>query len=236
MTRSKTITLLGPTARGRFRFTLGVYEQQREQVNGHPHFLKRGQEDVAMWHTEDGWIVGEVSMMGESRGLLHNMCDAALPQDIHARCVWLINTITDWIPSPHIRCVQGDAHEELKALAAAELAEVNSGAEHVRISCPSSLVVRSDSGLEFDLAGIYDRRASALINGRASFVKRDEQSLMLWCRDSDSSVGTPREYGWVVTPSVQLHIGLLCSLDASSCPEQVCQKGAPRKHVRMKDQ
>ena len=141
MTRSKTITLLGPTARGRFRFTLGVYEQQREWVNGHPHFLKRGQEDVAMWHTEDGWIVGEVSMMGESRGLLHNMCDAALPQDVHARCVWLINTITDWIPSPHIRCVQGDAHEELKALAAAELAEVNSGAEHV--SSHNSLETRT---------------------------------------------------------------------------------------------
>ena len=228
MTRASTITLLGATVRGRFRYCLGVYTLMRnEPVNGHPYYVK--DELLAMWYDPDcGWIVGATSELGQRRGMLQLPSQAALPTLCDAHVCWLCNIDGDWQAAPFVRCVAGDARAELASSAAAELEAIEAGAVSVKVSAPSDLVALYD-GAESQLAGIYDRRPSGMIHGRASFVKRGDPSLMLFCREP-SHARVPGAtlhvggYGWVVARSVNpMTSTLMAAVDSSSCPEQIAR-------------
>ena len=231
MTRAGTITLLGATVRGRFRYCLGLYTLKRnEPVNGHPYYVKDGQEELlAMWyHPDCGWLVGATSDLGQQRGMLQLVTSASLPTLCGALVCWLCNINGDWQAAPFVRCVAGDARAELASSAAAELEAIEAGAVSVKVSAPSDLVALYD-GAESQLAGIYDRRPSGMIHGRASFVKRGDPSLMLFCREP-SHARVPGAtlhvggYGWVVARSVNpMTSTLMAAVDSSSCPEQIAR-------------
>ena len=228
MTRAGTITLLGATVRGRFRYCLGVYTLKRnEPVNGHPYYVNVKDELLAMWyHPDCGWFVGATSHLGQQRGMLQLVTTASLPTLCDALVCWLCSTNGEWQAAPFVRCVAGDARAELASSAAAELEAIEAGAASVKISAPSDLVAFYD-GAESQLAGIYDRRPSGMIHGRASFVKRGDPSLMLFCRDPSHAGGATHHvgaYGWVVARSVNpMSSTLMGAIDSSSCPEQIAR-------------
>ena len=124
--RGGSITLLGPTRRGRGQRFIGVYEQQRALVNNFPAYVKQGDASACIWHTDEGgWLCGDADMLGENAGCFQNLggVNVRQPNLIDSRDAWMINVGGTWLVSAHTHIVAGAADSELAAIAADELSQ-----------------------------------------------------------------------------------------------------------------
>ena len=143
-------------------------------VDGRPVYAKQGEEESKLiWFNKKSgrWYAGKARALGKAAGVLHVGDVAETPDKVTSRWQAWVGPKRGWVEAPDMRAVTG---EQGRAIVEADEKAVKGAASTIRLAGDTP------QGLRHEWLGAYDRRPGALIGGRPSYVKRDDETKLLW--------------------------------------------------------
>ena len=76
------VVVTGDTPADKHQGKLGLYKKRQQLINGWPSYEADFNDELAMWHGDTRWFMGEKANLGQARGFLGARDGALRPEAI----------------------------------------------------------------------------------------------------------------------------------------------------------
>lgn len=153
-------------------FTGKPISTKNKMIDGRPVYAKKGEASKLIWYNKKSgrWYAGKARALGKAAGVLHVSDVAATPDKVSSKWQVWVGPKRGWVEAPLMRAAD-DAQG--RAIVDADAKALSDAAASIR------LVGTTPQGVRHEWLGIYERRR-ALVGGRPSYVKKNDDTKLLW--------------------------------------------------------